>query len=62
MAVANPSASSPTPPAPVRFPDHIARREIERHVLRRIRRLDDAGLVRLLAELRGISTQEPTHA
>jgi hypothetical protein len=39
-------------------------REIERYILSRIRRLDDARLLKLLAELRTLTTdrQEPRHA
>lgn len=41
--------------------DSTADREIERHILRRVRRLDDASLAHLLAELRSLSA-EARHA
>lgn len=54
MATAHPIAAHPA-----RHPrsDH-PHREIERHLLRVIRRLDDAALTHLLGELRSLSRKE----
>lgn len=55
LSRSNPSAFRPTT-------DSIPGREIERHILRRIRRLDDHALTRLLRELRSLTTKEARHA
>jgi hypothetical protein len=54
MATAHPIAAHP---AQHPQPDH-PQREIERHVLRVIRRLDDSALTHLLGELRSLARKE----
>jgi hypothetical protein len=43
--------------------DHRPRpREVERHILRTVRKLPEPALLRILAELRSLSTKEARHA